>query len=290
MPERSEILRYENKYLISEDVARAIAEHIRPLCVLDPNADPVSKGYVIHSLYFDTPQLDFYYANERKSLVRFKPRARTYASNPPCPYVWLELKCKVGPKCRKTRWRIDAAEWPQVLERSPHLLAPELFQNDAFMHIIGRYGATPMTHVRYHREAYASEIDHYVRITFDRCITAHPAHGSPHLGENDRQLLSQAVPIDDEVAFEADLSAVLLEIKCEEQAPLWIVDLVQRFGLALRGVSKYSLAVEALRRPIPRQSSVRAPIVLTPLGDHAAHSRLQLPSASDSIGSNASAG
>lgn len=253
MLQQSQINRYENKYLISEATAREIADFIRPICDLDAFADPVTKSYVIHSVYFDTPALDFYNAQMKKPLVRFKPRARTYASNPACPYVWLELKCKISNKSHKTRLRIDAKDWPDFMERAPHLVDQSVFKNDGFMHVVTRYGAIPTTHVRYRREPYFSTIDNYVRLTFDRELAMLPAT-SPHLlAGDDKAFMRDAIPMDDEVSY-GEEGMVLLEIKCEESMPYWVGDLVRRFRLEMKGISKYTLSVDAMRLPHIRKA------------------------------------
>ena len=51
-------------------------------------------------------------------------------------------------------------------------------------------------------------------------------------------------PIDDPLAVERLDSGVILELKFANRAPMWMVDLVQRFGLQLRGFSKYSTSIE----------------------------------------------
>jgi len=265
---RSDIVRFENKYMIDEATARAIAQRIRPVCRLDPFTPSGSDGYVIHSLYFDTPGLDFYWANVRGFNVRFKPRVRTYVCDPPCPFIWLELKLKIDSQTRKSRLRIDVDDWPYVLDASPLALAPEMSGCDAFLHVVRRYGAVPTMHVRYRREAYASEIDPYVRITFDRSITCTAAHGDPGLRaadpDFDHQALpiddpvgmgaacSPALPIDDPVGMTAGCSPVLLEIKCERAVPHWLLGLIRGFQLERRGVSKYLLATHAQRQPMFR--------------------------------------
>ncbi len=256
MAQRSTIDRYECKYLIDETTAHAIARHISPICHLDEN-DQGRGGYLIHSLYFDTPKLDFFAANERNMQVRFKPRVRTYAGADHCPHVWLELKCKYGIKCQKSRVRIDAADWPHVLAGPRAQLPRELVEHDSFLHVVDRYGAVPMAHIRYRREAWASEIDRYVRITFDRELTVIAAEGSPVLREHDASFIAGATPIDDGAPFGASASPVVLEIKCETRVPQWLLSVIRRFELRQCGVSKYLLGMRALTTWESRASTSR---------------------------------
>jgi hypothetical protein len=254
--ERSDICRYENKYIIDEATALQIADYIQPICHLDEHTVPGSKGYIIHSLYFDTQSLAFYNANKTQLLTRFKPRVRTYATNPSCPYVWLEMKWKHGTKCHKVRQRIDADDWPHIMTVPRTLLDSDFYNVDGFMSVVESFGALPATHIRYHREAYVSEIDHYVRITFDRNITTAPANGSFELRENDPDLVGSCIPIDDPISFGTDFSPVILEIKCETSVPAWLMGLIRHFGLEQDGVSKYimgqdmALAALGSRSPI----------------------------------------
>jgi len=96
-----QIQRYELKYLIAEETARRVRDHILHFCSLDKHADPVTRTYIVNNLYFDTPGLQFYYDTRFRKPTRFKPRARYYGEYP--EYIYPELKYRTNSIIWKTR-------------------------------------------------------------------------------------------------------------------------------------------------------------------------------------------
>jgi len=241
------IRRYENKYIIDRSLCERIEDYISFFCVPDRYADKKTGEYTIHSLYFDTPNLSFFEANMIKAPVRIKARAR-YFGGKPADYLWLEIKRKIKNVIVKERHRIDVAKWPEILNMvSPDSNATNvkgLIRNerslDSFLNIVDSFGAVPAAHVRYIRKAYVSQIDRYVRITFDRRLSGCLAYGNYDLNVSSDDLIS----IDDPGTCDFNNSAVVLEIKCEVVYPRWIEVLVQKFRLFQQGFSKYCHTIE----------------------------------------------
>ena len=77
--------RLELKYLIDEVVADRIRRQISGVCSADRHSTPGrragSNGYVINSLYLDSPGLAFHEAKERGDPERVKLRVRTYSAD-----------------------------------------------------------------------------------------------------------------------------------------------------------------------------------------------------------------
>ena len=85
--------RYEYKYKISTDLIPQIRDYSAPYTNEDPYLKKTSAGkYTVRSIYFDTPDLDFYYEKMDGLKIRKKLRVRTY--NEMSDYAFLEIKRK----------------------------------------------------------------------------------------------------------------------------------------------------------------------------------------------------
>ncbi len=236
--------RYECKYIIPAALRQPIKDHIacytRPDRYTERNPD---GGYLITSLYLDTPYLSFHLAKSRKDLNRFKLRIRIYDDQLDGP-VFFEIKRKIKGIINKRRVMIRHRDWAAHMHGGDALRQDATTARDAnaieeFLSLMDRWQAFPAVLVKYSREAYQGEIDDYSRVTFDSRLLCRRA--------SDFRFAGGTVgwsAIDDPTAVERLYSGVVLELKFANRAPLWMVDLVQRFGLQLRGFSKYSTSVE----------------------------------------------
>jgi len=239
--EKIVISRYESKYLIPESLAAEIREYIRPVCSPDSNIGPDGR-YTVNNLYFDTPEMRFYYDTKYKRFNRFKPRVRYYGEKPD-GFLWLELKHKVQTVTWKTRQRLPVEEWETLFDggNAEHEGCRRITIQDSFEEAVNRYGASPIVHVRYIREPYVSDLENYCRITFDRRLSFRLARGSYNLMAGDEFLFyDDAVSAD----YPEDESPIILEIKTETNIPVWVIRLIQRFDLQRRGFSKYCNALD----------------------------------------------
>jgi SPX domain protein involved in polyphosphate accumulation len=231
--------RYELKYLIPEDLVPELREAIRPFCSLDDHsARSPTRRYVIESLYLDTFARDLYRVSRERRPERFKVRIRRYGTTDGESPVFLEVKCKSRGIIRKTRARLAADCWRERLEAPPHADASSAERS--FRDRVQRYDLRPALLVRYEREAWASTIDGYARVTFDREMCVQPCSTLSFASDprawipfDSRQTLKTAVP-----------RSVVLELKCTLDVPRWMSNLTERFGLGKRGVSKYCSGLE----------------------------------------------
>jgi hypothetical protein len=225
--------RLELKYLIDEVTAAAIRRAIVPYCEPDSFNPAGGGGYTIRSLYLDSPSLYCFRAKERGDHDRFKLRARVYDALGP---VHLEVKRKRGDVVWKERaavprdlW-VDSAQGFSGKTRSPRALT-------RFARLVADLGAEPRMMVDYEREAFASRYDGYARVTFDRRLLA-CACSAWDLSVPKAQLL----PV--RTATTLDMShAVVLELKCEQLMPGWLLEVIRSFQLTRVGFSKYNTAV-----------------------------------------------
>jgi SPX domain protein involved in polyphosphate accumulation len=242
--------RLEQKYLLDEPTLSRIRRDLELYCEPDAHssrrpdregAGPL--GYEIHSLYLDSPNLAFHRAKMRGDPERLKLRVRCYSATSP---VFLELKRKISDVVDKVRVEVDRKH---VEEAAAGLAAPVEDSLQArravgeFSRIVAESGAGPTLHVRYQREAYASVVDDYARVCFDRRIAAQPTESWDL--EPDPEGWAE---FDHFWQPELAQRSVVLEIKCQSVIPPWLSDLVRRYSLVRTSFSKYSTGIHLARR------------------------------------------
>ncbi len=243
--------RLELKYLIDEPTVDRIRREIEFYCEPDEHNParsgryqrPEPLGYEICSLYLDSPKLAFHRAKMRGDPERFKLRIRTYSKTSP---VLFELKRRVSDVIDKTRVVVDRK---QVEEAAAGLAAPVEDSPQArnslneFSRIAAEAGVGPTLYVRYQREAYASVVDNYARVCFDR-----------HIGAQ----RTESWDLDPDPCgwcefdhyWQPELAdrSVVLELKCQSTFPPWLSDLVRRHSLTRTSFSKYSTGIHLTGR------------------------------------------
>jgi hypothetical protein len=228
-----EFERLELKYLLDEATAESVRRAILPFCVPDPHNGRFGRGYWISSLYFDSPRLACFRANERADGDRFKLRARIYELGGD---VHLEIKRKRGDVVRKSRVIVRDTDWVDATHGfgRPRYEGPKQERTlESFAQLLAQYGAEPQVIIEYEREAYISPRGEYARVSFDRKISYFSTREHSFVsGRAERRALSLG---------EASRSApVVLELKCETQIPPFMVDVIRSHELHRVGLSKYT--------------------------------------------------
>ncbi len=229
--------RREFKYLVPRAHLPALRAALDGLCDLDPHAGP-DRTYGLRSLYFDSPGLRLYHANEREAVVRFKARVRCYPDSPGSP-VFAEVKRRTGDVIHKSRAKLPDGGWADALgPDGPGAGADDAL--GAFLSRMHRYQLRPVVLVEYRREAYVSRLDDYARVSIDTRIGC----------QRQTALTLDAPrswrPIDQPWRTWTPMSPCVVELKWARQAPRWMADLVQRVELLRHAFSKYCGAMLAL--------------------------------------------
>ena len=238
------IERREFKYLIDAYTAEKVRRFIQPFCVLDKNARSFpDRRYTIDSLYFDTPDMRLYWANDEEKNHRFKLRVRTYPQTPGAP-VFFEVKARYNDVVVKDRGRAPS-NWAQLLtDRNVEIpkgrTSFESAAVERFTTIVRMQHAQPVVLVRYTREPYESTIDDYARVTFDRAIQSQRMRHVSMVPTPGKWRASDAP-----LTVHGNWSPTVLELKFTTKVPQWMVDLVQTCDLDRRAFSKYGRSVEA---------------------------------------------
>ncbi len=239
----TELDRFEAKYIIPRHLVAPIKDFIRPYCTMDEHCAAAGGSYTINTLQLDNPSLSLHCAKEWEASHRFKLRVRTYGNPPGDAPVFLEIKRKYFERVIKSRACIPFDAWkPGILKKSAdELNLKSVKEREAFREFIrltNEIDAGPLVYIRYSREAFSGIFDHYARITFDSKLCYQPVFDMYNWGGAGR-----FISMDSGLVRHRRESSLVLEVKCTEQVPTWMVELVQEFDLVRCGNCKYSTAI-----------------------------------------------
>lgn len=239
----TELDRFEAKYIIPLHLVEPIKQFIRPYCVMDRHCEAAGGRYYIVTIQYDTPSLSLHYAKEWELAHRFKLRVRTYGKPPGDAPVFMEIKRRYFDRIIKSRACLPFDAWkPGILRQHvDELSLKTVKEREAFREFVrlhNEIGAEPKVIVRYSREAYTGIFDHYARITFDSQLCYQPIQDEFDWGTRGR-----FTSMDSGMVKHRNDSWLILEVKCTEQVPTWMIEMVQHFELIRVGNCKYSTAI-----------------------------------------------
>jgi len=225
--------RFELKYVIKEDVARAVSDFVSGYLEIDEyGATLPNFSYPVHSLYLDSDNLHLYHTTINGDKNRYKLRLRYYDNRSEAP-IFFEIKRRMNNIIAKQRGgvRRDAVDWLLAghLPEPAHLVSCDPRQQVAlqnFCKLTHSIRAIPKAHIAYLREAWISPRDNSVRVTLDRAVRCE-AEPLAHLHTR---------MTDPVVVFGKE---VVLELKFTDRFPDWFKQLVRVFGLMQCGAAKY---------------------------------------------------
>ena len=233
MKDKLQASRFEQKYIITEDVALQVREFVRSYLELDENGvGKPNYSYPVHSLYLDSDELRLYWTTINGDKNRFKLRLRFYNDNPDTP-IFFEIKRRMNNCILKQRGgvRRDAVKLllDGQLPEISHLVSPNPKQMVAlqnFCQLMFETHATPKVHIAYLREAYVPHDDNSARLTMDRLVSAEP------------ELIARlSTRMENPVVVWGN--EIVLELKFTNRFPEWFGELVRVFGLRQCGAAKY---------------------------------------------------
>lgn len=230
----------EIKFQVPDFAGEAILEWARDRLSPDPNVSNGSTqndAYQITSLYFDTEDYDVYHRNG--SFGRSKYRVRRYG---PSRTVFLERKLKTRGLVSKRRASVSIDELARLQGADPEADWPGFWYHQR---LVARR-LKPICQIRYHRIARVALTSYGpIRLTVDRCIQAVPLH---QVGFDDS---AAGVALSD--------NQVIVEFKFRMAMPALFKEVVERFALNPRRISKYRLAAVALGLVEPAEDSEAPP-------------------------------
>jgi hypothetical protein len=223
--------RYELKYLVSDQQARAFARELSAHAHPDPHSG--EAGYDIYSLYWDSPALLCFWEKLDGEKYRRKLRFRRYADG---EETFVEIKQRIDRTVQKRRTKMAVSEALSLfrpggidLELESQVRDPAL--QEALV-LCREHRLAPKAATRYRRTAWFASFEPDLRVTFDRRV------------QYDAHDLDLARPFV-EGRWLLDPALCVVEIKYNHRVPQWLIALVQKHGLSAVRFSKYCAAVDA---------------------------------------------
>lgn len=222
--------RYEQKYLLRVDDARALiaelAEHAHP----DPHSG--AEGYSIHSQYWDSPELRFFWEKLDGQKFRRKLRLRRYAQG---EEAFVEIKQRIDRTVQKRRARRSVGELIALFDAGAIDAERERTEQDPVVRealvLCREYRLAPKLAVSYRRQAWFARFESDLRITLDTRL------------QYDVHSLDLARPFESG-SWILPPELAVLELKYNQRVPLWLIALVKKHRLELVRFSKYCAAAD----------------------------------------------
>jgi len=211
-----------------------LGPRVRP----DKWTPPDRKDYTVHSVYFDTCDLDFYYEKLAGIKLRKKVRIRGYEHGNQRRDLFLEIKRKYGNLVYKDRALVKMGHLEPLLDSGrpgdvlPNARARDLEVIGMFLHNLKARALRPVVLITYEREALIGETDPSVRVTFDRNVRC--------------RFLPEVEDIYSEGDWDgASASETIMEIKFNGAMPYWLRHMTWAFGISPLAISKYCRSIDA---------------------------------------------
>ena len=215
--------RREIKYLVSAEqraaIEKAFADHMIP----DAHGEST-----ICNVYCDTPDYRLIRTSLDKPVYKEKFRIRSYGRAGEDDKVFMELKKKYKGVVYKRRISVSQSEAMDFIGGRASLPGDGQIEREIEYFVKFYGGLVPAMYLCYDRRAFFDGDDPRLRITFDKNIlwrtdrvrlTSHPSG---------RQLLSPGQS--------------LMEIKCGDAMPMWLVNILDELEIRRVSFSKYGTA------------------------------------------------
>ena len=219
------VLREEKKYLISIEEFVKKSHILQQFMMQDEHNG--THGYLIRSLYFDTPFDDDYFEKTAGIECRRKIRLRIYDTDN--NFAMLEMKQKQGACQRKRALKISRDEAERMIRGDYSILLSyeEPFAAEIYG-LMQKKCYRPKTIVEYHRKAFIAK-ENKIRITFDNQIVSTESHFD---------LFSKKLNMNPVL----DPYDVILEVKYNGFLLSYIKEMINNIDKSELSVSKYCLA------------------------------------------------
>ena len=225
-----DLWRYELKFRLNlwqyNQVKHALVPHMK----MDGfSLRAPDRKYLVRSLYYDSSDYMSYKEKVDGSFGRIKMRLRSYSDSPEDQgQVRVELKTRRGNTMVKYCSFVSHGEYEEFL-RSKHWPSTEDAVLSEFERLVLVRNQSPKLLVQYRREGYEPRDRSGYRVTFDHSVKSASA----------TTLFPNQPLFRDHYANE-----VILEVKCRHQRPLWLANVMMRYGLKYTANSKYVQGVE----------------------------------------------
>jgi hypothetical protein len=236
-------MRYEFKYIVNRKFLEPVRDMIDPFVELDHFSEAKGKNhYTVRSIYFDTPNFDYYFEKIEGIKNRKKVRLRGYNHGDSLNTVFLEIKRKYNIPIVKFRAALlygDAIEMFKTTSINGYTSLQQdngsFYKNASrFFYQVYSKNLRPVILVVYEREAFFSKFDDSVRITLDKGLRGLAYPSVENLYE--------------EVNLQSALSNdFIIEVKFNKRFPMWLTPVLSRYGLKSKSASKYTITMDAVK-------------------------------------------
>ncbi len=263
MAQKPEGGRWELKYVLPTsaraEIFRICGDNILP----DPHGVLLeglgTRGYDVHSMYFDTPRLTDYTERLESRDIRVRLRIRTYGKPGDRAPVYFEDKRKFNAWVMKQRCKVAIADdWMALDHPKPwvyygeKVTGPKALIARHFLRRVEDEGRIPVSVVHYRRECFTDKdpSDSEIRLTLDHNVSSTT---SPGVGDfyapPDRLLIPEGY--------------MVVEMKFNKTEPAWMRQLARAMHMQAEPVSKFALSVAyGLREHKPQEIRRVTPVTV----------------------------
>ncbi len=215
--------RVEQKYLITKEQKEELLKRINNYIEKDIYFE--SK---IHNIYFDTDICELVDRSVSKPIFKDKFRIRSYKRPSVNDEVFLEIKIKYKGVVGKRRTKMKLCDFYHFLKCKKNDSDDQILKE--FNYYFRFYNLIPVIFIAYDRLSYRGIDDKSLRITLDTNLRSR---------RDNLRLEKRARNVN---YFEEDM--YIMEIKCLNSLPLWLVDTLSHMNIYPRGFSKYGKIYE----------------------------------------------
>jgi hypothetical protein len=196
--------------------------------------------YTTRSIYFDSPNLDYYQDKMEGLGTRDKVRIRVYNIRTENSDAFLEIKRKVMMPLAKFRAQVKYNDLVKLFAKGEiQKFVSEKITDDSreqenirrFFYYIYKNNLKPTVLVVFEREPYDCKLDQSVRITFDKYLRSKPYPALDEIYSKDG--LVETFP-----------GYFIMEVKFSFTFPFWMKPIISRFNLRTEAISKYTSSIE----------------------------------------------
>jgi len=227
--------RYELKYVVHATAYRALVEDLKHFMVPDPYGD-VDGFYRVTSLYYDSPDYQFYRSKVEGLKYRRKLRLRIYPGTDISKVTkgFCEIKQRINRTVQKRRLTLPLDDAVSLC--SGTFDASALDELDAaaaseMLYMVRAANLRPSCIVSYRRQAFmGGRFEAGMRLTFDMQLQGR----MQSLTVNEESPNHYFIPPD----------WFIMEVKVNERVPVWVTSLLAKHECQTQRVSKYCAVVK----------------------------------------------
>ena len=229
--------RFELKYILPVSACARIMDDLKQQ--IAPDSHGGTAGYPVVSLYYDSPDYDFFWAKIEGLKFRRKVRLRIYPGEDVTRVTSgsVEIKQRINKTVQKRRLELPLE---QAEELCAGRLSPEgLDTLDAQVahevtYLSRAMDLRPTAITAYWRRAYEGSHENAgLRVTFDTHVMARMHALTVNASATNRLILPD--------------DWCIMEVKADDRIPEWTTSLLARHGCQLTRVSKYCAGVARLK-------------------------------------------